>query len=364
MNAKLLTGMKNSRYCIFLIWTIIILSLSNARADTAVRYADLGDFQLENGSIIRDCRVAYLISGKLNADKSNVVLVPTWLAGTSRELVDAGFIGPGKVFDDSKHYVIAVESFGSGGSSSPSTSALQQGKSFPRFSIRDIVRAQYVLLTRQLRIPHVRAVAGISMGAMEVFQWMVSYPGFMDQAVPILGSPWITSREMLFWSAQLEILENIGDCSGSVAAMKALAPLHILHAWPPDYRTAHTSPAQFPAFLAGEQERLSRYDATNWASQVRAILNQDIAKEFGGSREKAAAAVRARCLVITAGQDQITSGEEARVFARLTGAQTAELDGTCGHMAFLCDQENLKKIVDAFLSANSGSALPIPEKRK
>ena len=86
---------KNSLCCIFFSLTIVILSYSNAWTDTAVRYADLGDFQLESGSIIRDCRVAYLTSGTLNAEKSNVVLVPTWLAGTSQELVDMGFIGPG-----------------------------------------------------------------------------------------------------------------------------------------------------------------------------------------------------------------------------------------------------------------------------
>lgn len=355
---------KNGRYCLFFALVIIVLSMDSAGADTDVRYANLGDFQLENGSVIRDCRVAYLTSGTLNADKSNVVLVPTWLAGTSRELIDIGFVGPGKIFDSSKYYIIAVESFGSGGSSSPSTGNLQQGKSFPQFSIRDVVRAQYILLARQLQIRQVRAVAGISMGAMAVFQWMVSYPDFMDQAVPILGGPWITSQEMLFWSAQLEILNSIGECKGSVAAMKALAPLHILQAWTPVYRAAHTSPAAFPAFLAAEQERLSKYDAANWAAQVKAIRNHDITKTFGDSREKAAAAVRAKCLVITSSQDQISSAEEARAFARLIGAQTAELDGNCGHMAFWCDREKLKTLVSTFLAANPGPSQRIPWARE
>ncbi len=355
---------KNSLCCIFFSLTIVILSHSNAWSDTPVRYADLGDFQLESGSVIRDCRVAYLTSGTLNAGKSNVVLVPTWLAGTSQELVEMGFIGPGRVFDSSKYYVIAVESFGGGGSSSPSVSTVQPGKSFPQFSIRDMVHAQHVLLTDHLNIRHIRAVAGISMGGMQAFQWMVSYPAFMDRAVSILGGPWTTSSEMLFWTAQSEILENVGECKGNAAAMKVLAPLHILHAWTPDYRTANTRPAAFPAFLAGEQERFSRYDATDWAWQVKAILNHDILKTFGGSREKAAAAVRAKCLVITSGRDQIVSGEEATAFARLIGAQTAELTGTCGHMAFWCDQENLKKIVHAFLSPDSGSSPEIPGKQQ
>jgi homoserine O-acetyltransferase/O-succinyltransferase len=352
----LLLRIKYGRYCILFFLAILLLVRGSACADGSIRYASLGDFKLENGSIIRDCRVAYLTSGTLNAEKSNVVLVPTWLAGTSQELVDIGFIGPGKIFDSSKYFIIAVDSFGNGASASPSNSAAQPGSSFPRFSIRDMARAHYVLLTGPLNIQHVRAVAGISMGAMATFQWMVSYPAFMDKAIPILGSPWMTSHEMLFWSAQLGILENIGECRGSAAAMKVLTPLHILHAWPPDYRTTNTSPSAFPAFLAGEQEKFSQYDATNWARQVAAIMNHDILKDFGGSRKTAASAVRTKCLVITSAQDQITSKEEAKAFARLIGAATAELNGTCGHFAFFCDQENLKTIVNTFLSQNSGSS--------
>ncbi len=343
---------ENGRYCILLFLIIIFFIYGVARADGPVRYADLGDFRLENGSIIRDCRLAYLTSGTLNADKSNVVLIPTWLAGTPQELVEIGFLGPGKIFDSSKFYVIAIESFGGGGSSSPSNSPSQPGRSFPGFSIRDMVRAQHAVLTGTLNIHHIHAVTGISMGAMEAFQWMVSYPAFMDQAIPILGGAWMSSPEMLFWSAQLGILENITECKGSAAAMKALAPLHILHAWAPDYRSTNTSAAAFPAFLSSQQERLSKYDATNWAWQVKAILAHDILKDFGGSRKAAAAAIRAKCLLVTSAQDQMFNMEDAKAFARLFGAETAELNGACGHFAFFCDQENLKSIVNAFLSRN------------
>ncbi|PKN18320.1 MAG: hypothetical protein CVU71_12500 [Deltaproteobacteria bacterium HGW-Deltaproteobacteria-6] len=334
----------------------ILLACGSAWAESSVRYADLSDFKLENGSVIRNCRVAYITAGTLNAEKSNVVLVPTWLAGTAQELVDLGFIGPGKVFDSSKFFIIAVDALGNGRSSSPSNSPTQPGQSFPLFSIRDMVRAQYILLTEHLNIRHIRAVTGISMGALQTFQWVVSYPDFMDQAVPILGSPWITSHDMLFWSAQLGILENVGECKGNAAAMKTLAPLHIMQAWTREYRTNKTSPADFPAFLAKQQENISRYDARNWTSQVKAILTHDILINFGGSREKAATSIRARFLVITSPQDQIIGKDDAIAFARLAGAESSELDGTCGHFAFFCDQDNLKKMVNTFLSPNPGTS--------
>lgn len=337
-----------------LFGVIILVCSADAWSDEPVRYADLGDFQLENGSVIKSCRIGYRTYGALNADRSNALLVPTWLAGTSKELADLGFIGPGKVFDSSKYFIIAVDAFANGVSSSPSTSATQRGKAFPRFSIRDLVRAQHIVLTKHLNLRHLRAVTGISMGAMTTFQWLVSYPEFMDLAVPIAGGPWMTSYELLFWSAQLGILDNVGACRGSDAAMKALAPLHVMQVWPPDYRVANTSAAAFPAFLADQQERLSRYDADDWSRQVAAIMNHDILREFGGDRHKAAAVVRARCLVITSARDLVTSRDEAHAFARQIGAQTADLSGACGHFAFFCEQENLKTLVNAFLSHEAG----------
>jgi len=325
---------------------------NNALAENFPQYAELHDFKLENGDVIRNCRLAYRTEGTLHAEKSNVILVSTWLAGNSQELIKTGFIGPGKVFDSSRYFVIAVDAFGNGYSSSPSNSALQPGNSFPQFSIRDLVRAQYLLLTQVFNINHVRAVAGISMGALTAFQWMVSYPGFMDLVIPICGSPWLTSYEMLFWSAQMEILENVGQCKGSKTAMKVLTPLFVMLAWSPDYRAAKTSLDDFPSFLAAEQEKFSQYDAVNWSRQITAIKNHNILTNFDNSRKKAAAAVSAKCLVILSGQDQIIRNDEAKSFAELIAAKSSTLNGACGHFAFLCDQDHLKNTVHDFLSEN------------
>lgn len=346
-----------TKRCVFwfgVLFFFFFALCGNVWPDDAVRYAELGDFRLENGGVIRDCRVAYLTRGTLNAEKSNAVLVSTWLAGTSRELEQLGFIGPGKVFDTSHHFIVAVDAFANGLSSSPSNSATQKGSAFPRFGVRDLVRAQYELLNRHLNIRHVRAVAGISMGAMATFQWMVSYPDFMDLAVPIAGGPRLTSYDLLFWTAQLGILEGVGACKGGEAAMKTLAPLHVMQVWTPDYRKARTSVAAFPTFLADQQALFARFDADNWGRQVAAIMDHDILKPFGGDLRKAAAAVRARSLVITSARDPLVDREDVEAFARLIGAQTAELDGACGHFAFLCDQDRLKTMVNAFLSPEAG----------
>ena len=55
-------------------------------------------------------------------------------------------------------------------------------------TIRDNVDAVHRLLTQELKVSHVRAVVGFSMGAEQAFQWAVSYPDFADRIVATSGT--------------------------------------------------------------------------------------------------------------------------------------------------------------------------------
>lgn len=48
---------------------------------TDAQIFELGDFTLQSGVTLRDARLAYKTFGKLNDDKSNVVVYPTWYSG-------------------------------------------------------------------------------------------------------------------------------------------------------------------------------------------------------------------------------------------------------------------------------------------
>ena len=194
---------------VFLSTVACAIAQSEPLHGSELKFGDLGDFKLENGAVIRDCRIAYHTSGKLNDDKSNVVLWPTWFTGSSKQLIPLA--GSDGYADPARYFVIFVDALGNGISSSPSNSAVQPRMEFPVFTIRDMVNSQYRLLTENLGINHIHAVMGISMGGMQTFQWIVSYPDFMDKAVAIVGSPRLTAYDMLLWRSEESAIREDKD---------------------------------------------------------------------------------------------------------------------------------------------------------
>ena len=87
------------------------------------RIADLGACKLDSGQQITGCQLGYRTYGRLNAEGTNAVLIPSWFNGNSKQL--GGNVGAGKLLDPAKYFVIAVDAFGDGISSSPSNSTTQ-----------------------------------------------------------------------------------------------------------------------------------------------------------------------------------------------------------------------------------------------
>src|SRR3954462_10706767 len=143
----------------------------------------IGDFQLESGEVIKDFAISYVTHGKLNEKKSNAILMVTAISGNHHRL--DFLIGPGKALDPTKYFIICTDAIGNGLTTSPSNSAAQPHMKFPKFLIRDMVTSQKKLMD-QLGIAHVVAVVGPSMGGMQVLQWGVSHPEFMDSLVAMV----------------------------------------------------------------------------------------------------------------------------------------------------------------------------------
>jgi homoserine O-acetyltransferase/O-succinyltransferase len=320
---------------------------------TAVqRFADLGDLHLANGAVIRHCKLGYRIMGALNSNKSNAVLFPTWLAGRSADLVE--LVGPGKVLDNTKFFIIIVDAIGDGVSCSASNSVDQHGTAFPQYSIADMVEAEHRLVTEALHLKQLHAVVGISMGGMQAFEWLVAYPAFMSRVVPIVGSPQPTSYDLLFWNAVLTSFKNDQDWRGgnysknpSLALVKLLVDMNLST---PDFRVNHTARVELPRYVEDiTRGNADDFDANDRYQQIKAIVAFDLAR--GENLQSAAAKVKARAFIVSSQHDHMVNPLPALRFAQMLGAKTLVLDSDCGHGAPMCQMDKLSPAISAFLDA-------------
>jgi homoserine O-acetyltransferase len=336
-----------SRLTAYVYLVLLMCSTIPANAQTkpgqgAQLFAELGDFKLQSGAVIQDFRLAYRTLGKLNAEKTNAILWPTWLGGTTENLLK--FLGPGNVVDTDKYFVVLVDAIGNGISSSPSKSSKQPRMNFPAFTIRDMVESEHRLLTEVVQISHLRAVMGISMGGMQTFEWAVTYPDFMDLAIPMFGSPQSTSHDKLLWTSQIDAIEldpawNHGNPTGPLTRGFAVSEeIDDMNLTSPAYRVAHTAPKDFDAFVADLKKRAVEDGSAAW-NQIRqrqAIISLDIPAEFGLTLPQTAKKVRAKMLVIVSPEDHMVNPLPGREFAEAIAAPIITLDSPCGHISLDC----------------------------
>lgn len=333
-----------------LIVAIIFLSPFVHSQDGKQKFADLGDFKLQSGKVIRGCRIGYRTFGNLNADKSNVIVVLPWFAGTSEQL--AGSIGADKRIDSSKYFVVAIDPLGNGVSSSPSNSKMEPRMKFPKFTMEDIVRSQYEVLVRSLKITHVKAVTGESMGGMQTFQWMVSYPDFMDKAIPVVGSPRLTPYDLLHWQMENEIIMSDPRWKGGEYTQDPGHPLRdelgaLLLTSPEHYNKEMDRNKVLESIT--KSRTLAGPDANDHIRQAEAVMDLDLSVQFG-SMKLAASAVHAKVLVISSARDLVVNPMPALDFAKLLHAEVLLLDNECGHWAAVCEADRVNGAIAAFLA--------------
>jgi homoserine O-acetyltransferase/O-succinyltransferase len=322
--------------------------LPDKLAAQELQLAELGDCALENGGMIRGCVMGYRTLGVLNEDRSNAILFPSWGNGTSEQLLGS-YVGAGNWVDPGEHFVILVDLFGNGVSSSPSNSSEQPGEHFPLVTIRDMVRAQHRLVTEVFGLDRLHAVVGISLGAFAAFEWTTTFPGFVANAVPVVGTPRVSSYDLLRSSLARRILE---DCAPERCdqARETYYYQYLILLRSPDHWARTLSRDDMAALVASIPDRVRNLpEPADLLSQGRALDHMDITEPFGGSMERAAGVVQARMLIVVASFDALVTPDASREFARLTGARLVELDNDCGHQAFVCAGDSLQETVRGFL---------------
>jgi homoserine O-acetyltransferase/O-succinyltransferase len=270
-----------------------------------------GDLKLESGEAIKDFSISYVTHGTLNAKKSNAILMVTAISGNHHRI--DFMIGPGKALDPGKYFIICTDAIANGLTTSPSNSKSQPRMQFPKFAIRDMVESQYRLLKEKLGIDHVVAVIGPSMGGMQVLQWGVSHPDYMDALVamvPLSKTPaWTVA---VLEASRKAIMDDPAWKDGNYDAppekgVRLWRDILNLAARTPDMYSAQFKNGMdvLPWMEQQETALLKAFDANDWIYQTWAYERHDVGTTpgFNGDTARALASIKAKTLILTGTKD-------------------------------------------------------------
>ena len=175
---------------------------TDTKLESEIAYFENINLKIESGDIIDSFKLAFKTYGRLNADKTNAILVCHALTGdqyvagnnpiTGREGWWSRMVGPNKPIDTNKFFVICSNVLGGcAGSTGPKElqngSNVAYGGNFPSITIKDMVKAQSLLI-ESLNIEKLFSVIGGSMGAMQALQWAIDFPDKILNIIHIAGA--------------------------------------------------------------------------------------------------------------------------------------------------------------------------------
>jgi len=353
--------------------------------------------RLDSGARLAPLEIAYNTYGRLNAERSNAVLVCHALTGdqhaaslhptTGKPGWWTRAIGPGKPLDPERYFIICSNVIGGCmGSTGPASIDPKTGRpyglSFPVITIGDMVRAQ-AMLVEALGIETLFAVIGGSMGGMQVLQWAADYPQKLFSAICIASAPRHSAQNIAFHEVGRQAIMADPDWragayeEGGVRPEKGLAVARMAA------HITYLSEAALQRKFGRELQRdglswgfdadfqvesylrhqgasfVDRFDANSYLYITRAMDYFDLAAKHGGVLTEAFAKARAvKFCVLSFSSDWLYPTAESRDVVRALNAagcraSFAEIDSDKGHDAFLLDEPQLDATLRGFLSAQS-----------
>ena len=360
----------------------------------AVQFGADQALTLDAGRTLAPWTIAYMTYGTLNQARSNAVLVCHALTGdqfaasahpvTGKPGWWETMVGPGKPIDTNRFFVICANVIGGCmGSSGPAeidpATGEPYGLTFPLVTIRDMVRAQAMLIDA-LGIEKLLCVTGGSMGGMQALQWTASYPERVVSAIPIACAARHSAQNIAFHEVGRQAIMADPDwCEGAyqradTQPSKGLAvarmAAHITYlseaalqrkfgrnlqnrngisfAFAPDFQVESYLRHQGMTFV-------DRFDANSYLYITRAMDYFDLAADHGGVLANAFLGTKTRFCIISFTSDWLFPTVENKRVAHALNAAAAtvsfvEIETDRGHDAFLLDEPEMFDTVRGFLN--------------
>lgn len=334
-------------------------------------YQHTQPFPLESGAWINGLMLAYTTLGQLNENRDNAVWIFHALTASS-EAAEwwPGLVGPGKLLDPEKYFIVCVNM---PGSCYGSTQALDTDPAtgqpwyhrFPFFTTRDMIRS-YQPLRHELGIKEIYLGIGGSMGGQQLLEWAVEEPELFKHIVPIATNARHSAWGIAFNATQRMCIEADGtwqndDPLAGEAGMKAARACALL-----SYRNydtyaatqnrnlaspageADNSPSSYQRYQG--QKLALRFNAFSYYALSLGMDAHDLGRERGGI-ETALAQIKARTLSVAVDSDILYPPVEQELLAHhIPGAAFSVIHSLYGHDGFLLEYEALEKIIGSFLN--------------
>ena len=356
-----------------------------------------GRFMLDCGASLPSVTVAYRTYGTLNAARSNAVLVCHALTGdqyvaephpgTGKPGWWSQVVGPGRPIDTDRFFVICANVLGGCmGSTGPRSSrddgpdAPPWGTDFPPITIRDMVRAQRLLIDR-LGISRLFAAVGGSMGGMQVLEWAATFPDQVFAAVPVATAAFHSAQNIAFHEVGRQAIFADPDWTGgeywrhgtiparglAVARMAAHITYLSEQALTRKFGRRQQIPATGATSLFGDMFEVesylrhqgstfvNRFDANSYLTITRAMDYFDLAADHDGDLARAFRGTATRFCIVSFDSDWLFPTAQSRAIARAlnrAGANVSfvEIASDKGHDAFLLDEPDFHRTLSGFLS--------------
>ena len=368
---------------------------TDTKLESEIAYFENINLKLESGDIIDSFKLAFKTYGKLNADKTNAILVCHALTGdqyvagnnpiTGREGWWSRMVGPNKPIDTNKFFVICSNVLGGcAGSTGPKElqngSDVAYGGNFPSVTIKDMVKAQSLLI-ESLNIEKLFSVIGGSMGAMQALQWAIDFPDKILNIIHIAGALKHSAQNIAFHEVGRQAImsdpiwkngkyfENneVPERGLSVARMIAHITylsenaMHrkfgrklqsrdiISFGFDADFQVESYLRYQGKSFV-------ERFDANSVLYITRAMDYFDLSKQFKGGLVEAFKNQKTKFLIISFSSDWLYTTKDNKdivIALNASGADVSysEIITDKGHDSFLLDEPEFLKTLKGFIDS-------------
>ena len=376
------------------------LAAPGADTGQAATFGSSQQLLLDAGHALVPFTVAFKTYGALNDTRSNAVLICHALTGdqfaaschpvTGKRGWWDMMIGSGKPIDTDRFFVLCPNVIGGCmGSTGPAdidpATGKHYGLSFPLVTIRDMVRAQAMLLD-ELGIERILCALGGSMGGMQVLQWAASFPERLISAVPIAAAARHSAQNIAFHEVGRQAIMADPEWKNGAYALQGTSPskglavarmaAHITYlseaalqrrfgralqdresfsfAFGPDFQIESYLHHQGISFV-------DRFDANSYLYITRAMDYFDLAAEYGGVLAEAFRGSRTRFCIVSFTSDWLFPTVENKRVAHALNAAAAnvsfvEIATDRGHDSFLLDEPQMFATVRGFLNSVAAQA--------